>query len=35
MIRLQESIQNALDFRAKYDLPVACNEFGVYIGYCK
>ena len=29
--RLQESIQNALDFRAKYDLPVACNEFGVYV----
>ncbi|MCF0216638.1 MAG: glycoside hydrolase family 5 protein [Fibrobacteraceae bacterium] len=29
--RLQASIQNALDFRAKYDLPVACNEFGVYV----
>ena len=29
--RLQESIQNALDFRAKYDLPVSCNEFGVYV----
>ena len=29
--RLQASIQNALDFRAKYDLPVSCNEFGVYV----
>ena len=29
--KLQASIQNALDFRAKYDLPVACNEFGVYV----
>lgn len=29
--RLEQSIENALDFRAKYDLPVACNEFGVYV----
>ena len=29
--KLKASIQNALDFRAKYDLPVACNEFGVYV----
>lgn len=29
--RLQESVQNALDFREKYKVPVACNEFGVYV----
>lgn len=29
--RLQASIQNALDFRAKFNLPVSCNEFGVYV----
>lgn len=29
--RLQQSIQNAIDFRTKYNLPVACNEFGVYV----
>lgn len=29
--RLQKSIQQALDFRAKYKVPVACNEFGVYV----
>lgn len=28
--RLCKSLQNAFDFRKKYDLPVACNEFGVY-----
>ena len=28
--RLKASLQNALDFRAKYKVPVACNEFGVY-----
>jgi aryl-phospho-beta-D-glucosidase BglC (GH1 family) len=29
--RLKSSIQNALDFREKYKVPVACNEFGVYV----
>ncbi len=29
--RLQASLQNALDFRAKFNLPVSCNEFGVYV----
>lgn len=29
--RLKRSLENALDFRARYGLPVACNEFGVYV----
>ncbi len=29
--RLRQSIECALEFRAKYNLPVACNEFGVYV----
>jgi len=29
--RLRSTMENALEFRAKYDVPVACNEFGVYV----
>ena len=29
--RLRGTMENALEFRAKYNVPVACNEFGVYV----
>jgi aryl-phospho-beta-D-glucosidase BglC (GH1 family) len=29
--RLYATMENALEFRAKYKVPVACNEFGVYV----
>ena len=29
--RLRSTMENALEFRAKYNIPVACNEFGVYV----
>ncbi|MCL2284030.1 MAG: glycoside hydrolase family 5 protein [Fibromonadales bacterium] len=29
--RLRQTMENALEFRAKYNVPVACNEFGVYV----
>ncbi len=29
--RLRSTMENALEFRAKYNVPVACNEFGVYV----
>lgn len=29
--RLRESILPALEFREKFNVPVACNEFGVYV----
>jgi aryl-phospho-beta-D-glucosidase BglC (GH1 family) len=29
--RLRRTMENALDFRAKFNVPVACNEFGVYV----
>ncbi len=29
--RLHSTMENALEFRAKYNVPVACNEFGVYV----
>lgn len=29
--RLRRTMENALEFRAKYKVPVACNEFGVYV----
>jgi len=32
MDRMRKSLEQVCDFRAKYDLPVACNEFGVYAG---
>jgi len=30
--RLRSTMENALEFRAKFRVPVACNEFGVYVG---
>jgi len=29
--RLRRTMENALEFRAKHKVPVACNEFGVYV----
>jgi len=29
--RLRSTMENALEFRAKHKVPVACNEFGVYV----
>jgi aryl-phospho-beta-D-glucosidase BglC (GH1 family) len=29
--RLRSTMENALEFRAKHNVPVACNEFGVYV----
>jgi hypothetical protein len=29
--RLRSTMEHALEFRAKYKVPVACNEFGVYV----
>lgn len=29
--RLRKTLENALEFRAKFRVPVACNEFGVYV----
>ncbi|MCL2100685.1 MAG: glycoside hydrolase family 5 protein [Fibromonadales bacterium] len=29
--RLYSTMENALEFRSKYKVPVACNEFGVYV----
>jgi aryl-phospho-beta-D-glucosidase BglC (GH1 family) len=29
--RLRGTMEHALEFRAKYNVPVACNEFGVYV----
>lgn len=29
--RLRGTMENALEFRAKHNVPVACNEFGVYV----
>jgi len=30
--RLEQELEAALTFRAKYKVPVACGEFGVYVG---
>jgi len=30
--RMKRSLEQVCEFRSRYDLPVACNEFGVYVG---